>query len=193
MEDKKLHPSKSTLSAAINSIHSYHSSLQSNTTLQNAFQDHHSTGQGTHLNSIDSRLLEMDMKINRLEYTFQEAFTRMEQHLEQCYQAIEQVNESIVKLTRKDPALEEQNVVVNVKLGGKEIKLTRNPGSKAESLTEKILTSSSSETSGKEDQSRLGSVFSKLKHRMKNAFSVPCIVTPIFEIYPAKVFSKTTK
>ncbi|XP_058457239.1 uncharacterized protein LOC131434507 [Malaya genurostris] len=161
------------------------------TLVYSTLDQQHNTNHGTQLNLINSRLLEIDLKVNHLEYTIQEAFRNLDR-------TVEQLKESVAKLTEHDFTLDERNVVINVKLGGKEINLTRHPtvepGSNySESRTDLASSSSDSNESKEPKRNSFGSVLSKMKHQMKNAFSVPCILTPIFEIYPAKMFSKTAK
>ncbi|XP_062549429.1 uncharacterized protein LOC134213997 isoform X1 [Armigeres subalbatus] len=143
--------------------------------------DHQRMLQEMTFHAIHSRLLEIDLKMSRLESNFCEAFSRIEANVAKCYRAITSVNESIDRLNRTGlyaVGSQPRDVVMNQWIRGATNQV------ETASLSEHILNSpTTSYTNGYMNRRRTG-VLNRLKNQVKSAFSVPCVVTPTLVIYP---------
>nr|XP_029726096.1 uncharacterized protein LOC109409766 isoform X1 [Aedes albopictus] len=158
--------------------------------------DHRNILQEMTFHRIHSRLLEIDCKMSRLESKFYESFSRLESSVAKCHQTIELVNESLGRLGRNGTLYGSaeppppREMVLNLKFGRKEhkqlihtIHQATNPGGTS-SLSEQVMSNPSSSYNGCVIARKQSGLLTRIKNQVRSAFSVPCIVTPTFVVYP---------
>ncbi|XP_065076000.1 uncharacterized protein LOC135699620 [Ochlerotatus camptorhynchus] len=161
-----------------------------------ATPDHHGILHELTFHAVHSRLLEIDLKMSRLESNFHDAFSRLESSVARCHRTLEQVNESLCSsLNSAVPGASSspRDMVVKMKFGRKEQKHLAPHSISDANQVEQFLTSPSTSLRGNIVERRRSSVLSRIKHHVKGAFSLPCVVTPVFEIYPPNINSKAVK
>lgn len=146
--------------------------------------------------AIQSQLQQIMMKLDNFETDFTHSISKLEARVDRCQETIAQL---AVNLGVTDSSSNiRRNLIMNDKFDGcqsNEINrgygiLTEEP--RVKSWAENLMSGSSSDSSDlRSSKGKVRSVCSSVKRRIKNAFSAPCIVTPIFEIYPAKMFHQT--
>lgn len=139
-----------------------------------AAPDHHGILHELTFHAVHSRLLEIDLKMSRMESRFHDAFSRLESSVARCQRTLEHVNESLCSRAvpmQAAAALSSspRHMVVKMKLGRNEQKhLALAQSISDANQMEQFLTSPSTSFRGNIVDRRQRGVLSRIKNHVKS-------------------------